>query len=77
MLPHDFLFKNRYAFLFHFKSKGISVFLTQKQGRAFLVCKKNLHPFGSYFFDKTLFLLNTNLFMLVKRNKAYSGSLDE
>ena len=39
--------------------------------------QKNLHPFGSYFLDKTLFLLNTNLFMLVKRNKAYSGSLDE
>jgi hypothetical protein len=38
---------------------------------------KNLHPFGLYLFDKTLFLLNTNLFMLPKRNKAYSGSLDE
>ena len=30
VLPQQFLFKNRYAVLFHFKSKGISVFLTQE-----------------------------------------------
>src|SRR5690606_23142020 len=39
--------------------------------------QKSLHLYRSYFFVKTLYLLNTNLFMLLKRNKAYSGSLNE
>ncbi|WP_212592632.1 hypothetical protein [Sphingobacterium humi] len=39
-----------YALLFHFKSKGISVFLTPAQGHASL--EKNLHPLGSICFPK-------------------------
>jgi hypothetical protein len=70
------LFKNRYAVLSHFKSKGISVFLTHQQGQALRVCQKiSTHP-GRIFWQN-LAVAKHYLFMLVKRNKAYSGSLDE
>ena len=73
-LPHSFLSKDPYAFLSHFKSKGISVFLTQHKGQASL--ENNLHPLGSIFFQN-LGVAKHEPFMLVKRNIAYSGSLDE
>jgi hypothetical protein len=52
-----FLSKEPYAFLSHFKSKGISVFLTPPKGQSL---QKNLHPLGSIFFQN-LVSLNTNL----------------
>ena len=71
-LPHSFLSKDPYAFLSHFKSKGISVFLTHHKGQASL--ENNLHPLGSIFFQN-LGDAKHEPFMLVKRNIAYSGSL--
>ena len=68
------LSKDPYAFLSHFKSKGISVFLTHHKGQASL--ENNLHPLGSIFFQN-LGVAKHEPFMLVKRNIAYSGSLNE
>ena len=73
-LPQFFLSKEPYAFLSHFKSKGISVFFTHHKGQASL--ENNLHPLGSIFFQN-LGVAKHEPFMLVKRNKAYSGSLNE
>ena len=73
-LPQFFLSKEPYAFLSHFKSKGISVFLTHHKGQASL--ENNLHPLGSIFFQN-LGVAKHEPFMLVKRNIAYSGSLNE
>ena len=58
----------------HFKSKGISVFLTHHKGQASL--ENNLHPLGCIFFQN-LGAAKHEPFMLVKRNIAYSGSLNE
>ncbi|WP_300673961.1 hypothetical protein [Soonwooa sp.] len=46
----SFIQRSLYALLSHFKSKGISVFLTPPKGHASL--KKNLHPLGSIFYSK-------------------------
>lgn len=73
-LPHSFYPKTRMLFLSHFKSKGISVFLTHHKGQASL--ENNLHPLGSIFFQN-LGAAKHEPFMLVKRNIAYSGSLNE
>ncbi|MCT3648453.1 hypothetical protein HZQ44_09790 [Elizabethkingia anophelis] len=72
-LPHSFYPKTR-MLLSHFKSKGISVFLTHHKGQASL--ENNLHPLGSIFFQN-LGAAKHEPFMLVKRNIAYSGSLNE
>jgi len=47
LLPRFFIQRASMQFLFRFKSKGISVFLTPPEGHASL--KKNLHPLGSIF----------------------------
>jgi len=75
-LPHRFLSKSQYAVLSHFKSKGISVFLTQQQGQALRVRQKISTHSGRIFWQN-LAAAKHYLFMLVKRNKAYSGSLNE
>lgn len=59
-----------------FRSKGNSVFLRKSKAVPFRFEKKS-PPIRVVFFCKALLLLNTHLFMLMKRNIAYSGSLDE
>tara|TARA_R110002096_G_C14624618_1_gene724353 strand:+ start:1661 stop:1981 length:321 start_codon:yes stop_codon:yes gene_type:complete len=45
-----FIQRSLYALLSHFKSKGVSVFLTPPKGHASL--EKNLHPLGCICFPK-------------------------
>ena len=47
-----FLFKSQYADLSHFKSKGISVFLTQQKDHALWVCKIISTHSGRIFLSK-------------------------
>jgi len=51
--------------------------LEQKQGRGLSGLAKKSPPMRVVFFGRALLLQDTHLFMLMKQNIAYCGSLDE